>query len=137
MAQVAHESTHFSETLEGASGKAYEDSAILGNTQPGDGPRFKGRGLMQLTGRDAYTKYGEHIGLDILTGDKMKLIEQEPYASDSAGWFWHVYKKSKNLNARADRDDVAAVTRAIQGGKGGLKKRKEFTANAKRVFSLP
>jgi predicted chitinase len=137
LAQLAHESAHFHKTLEGASGEAYEGRVRnLGNTQPGDGKRFKGRSLIQLTGRTAYTEYGKYIGRDITTGDNMKLLEQEPYASDCAGWFWLKYKGYAKLNAKADKDDFLGVTRGINGGTNGLADRKRWYVNAKKVFSL-
>lgn len=67
LAQVGHESGEFRYTEEIASGTAYEGSKKLGNTQPGDGVRFKGRGLMQLTGRANYAAFGKFIGQDLLT----------------------------------------------------------------------
>jgi predicted chitinase len=136
LAQLAHESIHFSTTLEGEDGKAYEGRKGLGNTLPGDGPRFKGRGLMQLTGRDAYMEYGKHIGLYLNTDDEIKLLEQEPYASDSAGWFWLKYKGYAKLNAKADKDDFLGITDVINGGTTGLANRKRWYVNAKKVFSL-
>lgn len=137
LSQLAHESAHFSRTLEMASGKAYEGRIrYLGNTQPGDGPRFKGRGLIQLTGRDAYTQYGRYIGRDLTTSDNMKLVEQEPYASDCAGWFWSKYKAYAHLNRLADEDKFEAVTKAINGGVNGISERQVFYTNAKRVLGI-
>lgn len=136
LAQVAVESDHFRATREYASGKEYEGRADLGNTQPGDGVRFAGRGLIQLTGRDVYVKYGRYLGRDLTQGTNMKLVEQEPWAADAAGYFWLIYKKSKDLNGRADHDNVESVTRAVNGGHNGLAARKHYTANAKKVFGL-
>jgi predicted chitinase len=137
LCQLAHESGHFAKTLEGASGKAYEGRVkYLKNTQPGDGPRFKGRGLIQLTGRDAYTQYGSYIGRNLTDGENMKLVEQEPYASDCSGWFWSIYKKYAHLNAKADKDDFTAISIVVNGGLNGIAERKTFYQNAKRVFGL-
>lgn len=136
LAQVAHESDHFKTAREYADGSKYEGRIDLGNTQPGDGKRFRGRGLIQLTGRDVYSQYGKYVGQSFTDGDNMFQVEQEPYASDSAGWFWLIYKKSKDINGRADRDDVVAVTRAVNGGRNGLEERIRYTNNAKKVFGL-
>ena len=70
LAQVAQESGQLAFTEELASGAAYEGRADLGNTEPGDGPRFKGRGLIQLTGRANYAAFGRFVALDLLTDPK-------------------------------------------------------------------
>ena len=116
----------FSEEI--ASGAEYEGRVDLGNTQPGDGVRFKGRGLIQLTGRANYTKYGKARHRDFTTGDNPKLIATRPaLAVDVACWFWKQHK----LNALADRDDVTAVTQVINGGLNGLADREAKLARAK------
>ena len=136
LAQVSVESDRFRATREYASGKEYENRPDIGNTQPGDGVRFAGRGLIQITGRDVYIKYGRYLGRDLTQGNNMKLVEQEPWAADAAGYFWLIYKKAKDLNGRADRDNVESVTRAVNGGHNGLAARIRYTANAKKVFGL-
>lgn len=136
LAQVAKESDAFKTAREYASGAAYEGRADLGNTQKGDGVRFRGRGLIQLTGRKVYTDYGQYVGKDFTTDTTKVLLEEEPAAADSAGWFWLIFKKGKDINARADRDDVAAVTRAVNGGSNGLADRHTYTTNAKKVFGI-
>ena len=90
LAQVGHESgsLRFSEEL--ASGEAYEGRADLGNTQPGDGPRFKGRGLIQLTGRSNYSAYSEATGMDFI-GDPKLLADDVEAAADVACWFWDTH----------------------------------------------
>lgn len=136
LAQVSVESDHFRTAREYASGAAYEGRADLGNTQKGDGKRFRGRGLIQLTGRSVYTAYGHYMSKNFTDDANVSLVEEEPYASDSAGWFWLIFKKGKDINARADRDDVVAVTRAVNGGRNGLSERIKYTANAKKVFGI-
>lgn len=96
----------------------------LGNTQPGDGWRFRGRGLKQLTGRDNYARCGKAIGVDLIA-DPGKLVEPGN-AAMSAGWFW----KTNGLNELADRGDVVAMTKRINGGTIGLEQRQKLYAEA-------
>jgi putative chitinase len=128
LAQIAHESAELRFSEEIANGAEYEGRVDLGNTQPGDGVRFKGRGLIQLTGRANYTKYGKARHRDFTTGNNPKLIATRPtLAVDVACWFWKQHK----LNALADRDDVTAVTQVINGGLNGLADREAKLARAK------
>lgn len=116
------------ESSEIASGDAYEGRADLGNTQPGDGPRFKGRGLIQLTGRANYKAYGDAIGIDLLDADGCRRVATDPnLAVDVACWFW----ETRGLNALADQDDVRAITRRINGGLNGLADRERQLARGK------
>jgi putative chitinase len=117
LAQLGHESASMVFTSEIASGKAYEGRADLGNTHPGDGPRFKGRGLIQITGRSNYTAYGQSRGRDFITGDNNLLLATDPnIAADCSGWFWTTH----NLNPLADQDNALAITKKINGGTNGL-----------------
>ena len=118
-----------------ASGQAYEGRADLGNTETGDGKRFKGRGLIQLTGRANYQAYGEYKGQDFTTEDNMKRVATDPnLATDVAGWFW---TESKSLNQLADIDDVNSITYKINGGYNGLAERKAHLARAKFFLRTP
>ncbi|NJK59907.1 MAG: glycoside hydrolase family 19 protein [Oscillatoriales cyanobacterium SM2_1_8] len=128
LAQIAHESDGFNTAEEYASGAAYEGRLDLGNTQPGDGRRFKGRGLIQVTGRANYGEAGRALGVDLLN-NPTRLAEAD-LATRSAGWFW----QSRRLNAHADRDDIYTVTRRINGGYNGLADRQNYLARAKRVL---
>ena len=86
----------------------------LGNTELGDGSKFHGRGLIQLTGRANYEKCGNAIGTDLLSNPNALL---EPlYAVLSAGWFW----STKGLNSIADTWDTVTITKKINGGTIGL-----------------
>ena len=128
LAQIGHESEalNFSEEL--ADGHHYEGRADLGNTQPGDGPRFKGRGLIQLTGRANYTRYGTAKGRNFVDGNNATLIATDPQlAVDVAGWFW----KTHDLNALADADDARTITKRINGGLNGLDSRLAYLARSK------
>jgi putative chitinase len=117
LAQLGHESGSLRYTAELASGAAYEGRLDLGCVHPGDGPRFKGRGLIQITGRTNYTNYGNDRGQDYITGLNPTLLATDPdIAADCSGWFW----ATRNLNELADNDDLLAITRRINGGMNGL-----------------
>ena len=128
LAQVGHESLSFTYTEEIASGAAYEGRKDLGNSEKGDGTRFKGRGLIQLTGRVNYEAYGKHIGVDLLKeGDEDLVSRVAKLAVDAAFWFWY----SRKLNRYADLDDIRAVTRRVNGGFNGLDDRMRYLERAK------
>jgi len=131
IAQLAHESGGFVFAEEIASGAAYEGRADLGNTRPGDGRRFKGRGLIQLTGRANYTEYGKAIGRD-LTAEPELVATDPALAVDAACWFW----ETRRINPLADADDVRAVTRRINGGLNGLADREAYLRRAKFFLGL-
>lgn len=128
LAQLAHESAGFTTTEEFASGAAYEGRKDLGNTQPGDGKRFKGRGLIQLTGRHNYRVYGDKIGVDFVSDPT--LAGKFPWAAITAAIYWF----DKDLNRYADRDDIKAVTKRINGGLNGLSDRERYLKLAKRAL---
>jgi hypothetical protein len=114
LSQVLHESGNLRYFEELANGAAYEGRTDLGNTHAGDGRRFKGRGPIQLTGRNNYRAAGQALGLD-LEGHPT-LASQHSVGWRVAGWFW----RSHGLNALADADNVRAVTQRINGGLNGL-----------------
>ena len=128
LAQIGHESGCLRYTKEIATGEAYEGRKDLGNDQPGDGKRFKGRGLIQLTGRSNYRDYGRVCGRDFEHRDDPELVATDPaLAVDVAGWFW----SRRNLNELADRDDLREITRRINGGFNGLEHRSALLTRAK------
>lgn len=101
-----------------------------GNIQSGDGWKYRGKGLIQLTGKDTQTRYAKYVG---------KNIEKEPdfilephYAVDSAGWFW----MTANLNALADKDEFTKITIKINGGKNGIEDRLNNLGYYKRLLKL-
>jgi putative chitinase len=96
----------------------------LGNTQPGDGWRFRGRGLKQLTGRDNYTRFAKDY--DMTAEEAAVWVETKEGALASALWFWNTNK----LNAVADTGNVAALTKKINGGDIGLADRQARYAKA-------
>jgi putative chitinase len=101
----------------------------LGNTEPGDGWRFRGRGLKQLTGRSNYKRCGDDLDVDLIANPDWALTPDG--AAATAGWFW-----GKNgLNAIADTGDVRAMTKRVNGGDIGLDKRQALYAAA--MTSLP
>lgn len=127
LAQVGHESGELRYTEELASGRAYEGRKDLGNTEPGDGIRFKGRGLIQLTGRRNYSKYMGAIGKEL----EPQELSELPWCVDSAGWFW-TKGSGMNLNSLADRDNLVAITRRINGGLNGFRHRERLLKQSKR-----
>lgn len=131
VAQIGHETASLRYAEEIADGSAYEGRTDLGNTQAGDGKRFKGRGLIQLTGRANYTRYSKHAGVDYVANPRK--VATDPFvAVDVACWFWH----DKKLNRFADKDDVKEVTRRINGGFNGLDDRIEYLVRAKAVLGI-
>jgi putative chitinase len=130
LANIAHESGSLRYVEEIASGDAYEGRKDLGNTQPGDGRRFKGRGLPQITGRDNYRACGAALGLDLLANPD--LLEQPLPAARSAGWFW----KTKNLAPLADADKFGSVCRLWNGGYNGLDDRIQHWLRIRRALGL-
>jgi putative chitinase len=128
LAQLAHESGELRFWEELADGKAYEGRQSLGNTQPGDGPRYKGRGPIQLTGRANYRAAGQALGID---------LEKSPERARDvdvgfrvAAWFW----SSRGLNPLADAGDFREITRRINGGYNGLPQREAYYARALQVL---
>jgi putative chitinase len=117
LATVAHESDHFRATQEYASGAAYEGRKDLGNTQAGDGRRYKGRGLIQLTGRANYQAAANAFGIDYIKDPQ--LVEVFPAAAMVSAWWW----ANHNLNHIADKDDPRAVCKVVNGGYNGIDSR--------------
>ena len=131
LAQIAHESGELRYTREIADGSDYEGRIDLGNTQPGDGTRFPGRGLLQATGRDVYEKLKAALGIDCVTNPS--LLEVPVGACRSAGWIWAV---DKRLNELADTDQFGSITHRINGGYSGLDQRFRYHIIARKVFGL-
>lgn len=128
IAQIAHESGSFQYVREIASGKAYEGRKDLGNTIEGDGIKFKGRGLIQITGRANYDSLSKAFGVDFISNPS--LLEGAEFAAMSAGWFWN----TKKLNSLADKGDFITITKRINGGVNGLKDRISFYDRAKLIL---
>lgn len=132
LAQAAHESDGFCTTEEYASGRAYEGRADLGNTKAGDGVRYKGRGLFQLTGRANYKAYGPKVGIPDLVDHPERAAE--PVVSLMiACEYWK--ERRGGLNRFADQDDILTITKAINGGTNGLDDRRRYLAKAKQSLA--
>lgn len=133
LAQVAHESAQLRYVEELASGAAYDTGALairLGNTPgaDGDGQRWKGHGLIQVTGATNHKACAAYFKRP-LDGIAAWLMTPEG-ACRSAGWFWSTH----GLNALADAGDQTAVSKRVNGGTNGLAERLAFYATAARVL---
>lgn len=137
LAQIAHESGEllFWEEIWGPTEaqKGYEGRADLGNCQPGDGYRYRGRGPLQVTGRANYRACGAKLGLDLEADPD--LLSTPVHGFRCACLFWD----DKRLNALADRETAAAfavITKRINGGLNGLEDRERYHAAARSAFGL-
>ncbi|MBX8512094.1 glycoside hydrolase family 19 protein [Pseudomonas cichorii] len=137
IAQIGHESGQLRYVRELGSDdylKRYDTGQLalrLGNTpeDDGDGQFYRGRGLIQVTGRANYVACGEALGLDLL--NHPELLEQPEHAAMSAAWFWD----RARLNALADKGDFLLITRRINGGTNGLADREALYQRALKVLS--
>lgn len=127
LAQVGHESASLRYFEEIASGAAYEGRKDLGNTQPGDGRRFKGRGPIQLTGRANYTTAGATLKLPLV--DNPPMAADPKYAFRISAWWWEAH----GLNPISDKADVTGATRRINGGTNGLADRQSRYERARAL----
>ena len=130
IAQLAHESGSFVYVKEIASGKAYDTGSLakrLGNTPEadGDGQKYKGRGLIQITGTANYKEISKDWEIDVFS--KPELLETPTYAVRSACWFWWKRGLNKLVDSGAT---VEKITKIINGGQNGLSERKEFYKRA-------
>ena len=123
MAQIGHESGGLRWMEEIADGSQYEGRTDLGNTQPGDGRKFKGRGPIQVTGRHNYAALSAWaFGQGLVPTVTFFTDEPEQLSSDTYGfigviWYWTV---ARDMNSYADRGDIVGATRAVNGGTNGL-----------------
>jgi len=133
IAQIGHESGQLRYVREiwgpTATQLRYEGRADLGNTVAGDGSKYRGRGLIQITGRANYAACGEALGVDLI--NHPELLEQPQYACLSAAWFW----ATKGLNTLADAGEFNTITRRINGGLNGLADRLALWAKAREVLA--
>lgn len=129
LGQIAHESGEMRYVRELASGEAYEGRADLGNTEPGDGVRFKGRGLLQITGRYGYQVCGDALGLDLIAHPE--LLETPTNACRSAAWYW----RKHGLNQLADAENFSLITRRVNGGMNGYAERVRYWQRAQDAIA--
>lgn len=137
LAQLAHESgeLRFMEEIWGPTSQQlrYEGTELakrLGNTEPGDGLRYKGRGPIQLTGRANYRAAGKALGLPL--EEQPKLAAEPEVGFRIAVWYW----RTRGINALADAGDFVAVTKAINGGTYGLEHREKFHDRARAHLGI-
>lgn len=134
VAQIAHESGSLRYREEIADGSAYEGRKDLGNDKPGWGKRYKGRGLIQLTGASNYQQASKFFEIDLF--NEPERVIRDPYLNAAvAGWFWH----TRQLNKTAKENSLAAfkrVTRKINGGLNGLGDRVDYWNRARTVLGI-
>lgn len=137
IAQVGHESgdlRHWRELWGPTTAqRGYEGRADLGNTEPGDGFKFRGRGPIQVTGRSNYQTYGDLLGLDLI--NHPELLEDPTNGFRAAGMYW----KDHGLNELADLDTMgsfAKITRRINGGLNGFADRVNRFRTARKALGL-
>ena len=133
IAQIGHESGQLKYVKEiwgpTAAQAKYEGRKDLGNTVAGDGSKYRGRGLIQITGRANYMACGEALGLDLIT--QPELLEKPQHACMSAAWFW----ATKGLSTLADAGQFDKITRRINGGQNGAADRQALYARALKVLA--
>jgi len=154
LAQVSHESGGFFYTEELASGTAYEGRKDLGNIEPGDGVKYKGRGLIQVTGRNNYESVGKALSVDFINNPSLLggknagtcSEDQLRYAALSAGWFWNkclLNELANKINMQTPIDEepnlelFKEITRKINGGYNGLADRLNKYKGGLELFLSP
>ncbi len=134
LAQVGHESggLHFLTELWGPTPaqNGYEGRVDLGNTHLGDGYKYRGRGLIQVTGRANYARMGHALGLDL--EDSPDMLATPKLAARSAGCFWQAH----GLNIYADTSEFEKLTRRINGGLNGIDDRRALWGAAKNALKI-
>ncbi|MGF6095962.1 glycoside hydrolase family 19 protein [Pseudomonas sp. 18175] len=141
LAQIAHESGQLRYVRELGSDhylNRYDTGALaarLGNTPEadGDGQKYRGRGLIQVTGRRNYLACSQALFGDERLLQRPELLEQAQWACESAAWFW----QSNGLNLLADKDQFTTITRRINGGLNGLEDRVRLWGRAQAVLCVP
>ena len=133
IAQIGHESGQLKYVKEiwgpTAAQAKYEGRKDLGSTVAGDGSKYRGRGLIQITGKNNYRACGEELGLDLIA--QPELLEKPQHACMSAAWFW----ATKGLSTLADAGQFDKITQRINGGQNGAAHRKALYARALKVLA--
>lgn len=130
IATIMHETGSLRWLEEIASGEAYEGRHDLGNVVKGDGRRYKGRGLIMLTGRSNYERASKALKVDFINNPEW--VSEPIYATQVACWWWH----QRGLNEVADTGDFRRVTRLVNGGYNGVVDRQKFYDMALEVLKL-
>ena len=128
LAQIGYESAQLLYVQEPLSGRSYEGRVDLGNTEKGDGIKYKGRGLINIAGRKNYSAVMQGLGIDCL--EYPELLEQPELAARSAAWFW----KNEGLNELADDGLFIMITRRINGAACNLSARFDLYAAARLIL---
>jgi len=128
LAQLAHESADLKYMEEIGTGERYEGRRDLGNIYSGDGKRFKGRGPIQLTGRNNYKIFGDLLNVDLLNLPELAALPEYGFKIAAAYW------TSRKLNTIADIGDFKEITRRINGGYNGLSDRVRRHELAKQIL---
>lgn len=118
----------FSRNPERLANRAYANRMGNGPEESGEGWRYRGRGLIQITGRAMYERCGQGLAQPLL--EQPDLLLQPDLAALSAGWYW----TANGCQALADADDMRGVTRIVNGGLNGLEERLEYLARARRAL---
>ncbi len=134
LAQIGHESGKLQWTRElwGPTGpqSRYDGRDDLGNAEPGDGYRYRGRGLIQITGRAGYRAASDALGHDFVVDPDA--LERAPWAAISAAWWWHAH----GCNELADAGEFDRITRTINGGTNGADNRRRLWVRAKAALGV-
>lgn len=130
LAQAYHETSCFLTTEEYGDGNCYnprihKDAIKNGNTEFGDGLKYKGRGLMQLTWKINYQNYKRYTGVNIVNNYSM-VSDNLEFACDTAGWFWRNGSAWLDLNPHADKDDIYYINIGVNGGANGFSQRIKY-----------
>lgn len=125
----AESAAQFARRPEAIANRVYANRLGNGPETGGDGWRYRGRGLIQITGKRNYQRCGEALGVDLLTGPDL-LCDSYRHAALSAGWFW----ESNGCNELADLDTFTQITRRINGGLNGLADREEWLRRIRRAM---
>ncbi len=127
--QIGHESGSLRYMEELASGKKYDGRKDLGNTHPGDGVKYKGRGAIRIIGLKHYEDAGKKLQVDLVDNPQKAATPEVGFRV--AVWFW----SSHNLNSLADKPDFKAITKTINRGSNGMPDREKRYSNCKKVLN--
>jgi len=121
---------NYANTPEKIANRVYANRMGNGNESSGEGWKFRGRGFIQITGKENYFRLANDTDLDCLKNPDLLL--EEPNAIISALWFWNL----KGLNKLADKDDVIGITKKINGGLNGIEHRKQLLIKWKNTLNV-